>query len=64
VAEEDVPARRRALRDDVARLATDLGLAIRQARSVNLPLAPGVPEAREALVRWANLLGQLLGRGQ
>jgi hypothetical protein len=64
VAEEDVPARRRALRDEVTRLATDLGRAIREARSVNLPLAPGVPEAREALVRWANLLGQLLGRGQ
>jgi len=57
---EDVSARRRALRDEVARLAGDVGLAVREARAVGLPLAPGVPEAREALVRWAVLLQELI----
>jgi len=56
----DVSARRRALRDEVARLAADLGRAVREARDVNLPLAAGVEAAREAVVRWANLLRDLL----
>jgi hypothetical protein len=60
VASGDLPARRRALRDDVGRLAADLGRAVVEAEAVNLPVEPGVRDARDALARWAALLGQLL----
>ena len=56
----DLPGRRRALRDDSGRLAADLGRAVREAEDVNLPVEPGVRPARDALARWATLLGQLL----
>jgi len=58
--EQGVPARRHALRDDVTRLAWDLGRAVGEARSLNLPVEPGVREARETLARWAVLLGQVI----
>jgi hypothetical protein len=57
---EDLPARRRALRDEVTRLAWDLGRAVREARELNLPVEPGVREGREALARWAALLQQVI----
>jgi hypothetical protein len=60
MAREDVPARRRLLHDEVARLAWDLGRAVREARELNLPVEPGVRDAREALVRWAALLGRVI----
>ena len=58
--ERDVPARRRALLDDVTRLAWDLGRAVSEARTLNLPVEPGVREHRDALARWALLLGQVI----
>jgi hypothetical protein len=60
VASGDVSARRRALRDDVTRLATDVGRAIVEAQAVNLPVEPGARAGRDALVRWAVLLEELL----
>jgi hypothetical protein len=60
VADEDLPARRRALRDEVTRLAWNLGRAVREARELNLPVEPGVREAREALARWAAMLQQVI----
>jgi hypothetical protein len=60
VADGDVSARRRALRDDVTRLAADVGRAVVEAEAVNSPVEPGVREGRDALARWAALLGQLL----
>jgi hypothetical protein len=60
MADNDVPARRQALVDDVARLAWDLGRAVREAQDLNLPVEPGVREARDALARWAVLLGQVI----
>jgi len=60
VAEGDVAARRRALVDDVTRLAWDLGRAVREAQALNLPVEPGVREGREALGRWTVLLGRLI----
>jgi hypothetical protein len=60
MAERDVPVRRRALRDDVGRLAAEVGRAVGEARLLDLPVEPGVREARNALTRWAALLGQLL----
>jgi hypothetical protein len=44
----------------VARLASGVGAAIREARAVNLPTVPGISDAREALVAWAHLLDELL----
>ena len=60
MADNDVPARRQALVDDVTRLAWDLGRAVREAQDLNLPVEPGVREARDALARWAVLLGQVI----
>jgi hypothetical protein len=60
MADLDVPARRRALVDDVTRLAWDLGRTVREAQDLNLPVEPGVREGREAMARWAVLLGQLI----
>jgi hypothetical protein len=37
-------------------LAVGVGLAIRTARRLNVPVEPGVPEGRDALVRRAVLL--------
>jgi hypothetical protein len=56
MAADDPTAARRLLRAQVADLATGVGLAIRTARRLNLPVEPGVSDGREALVRWAQLL--------
>jgi hypothetical protein len=56
----DVAARRRALRDEAGRLAADLGGAVVEAEAINLPVEPGVRQARDALARWAALLADLL----
>ena len=57
---DDPTAAGRLLRGLVADLATGVGLAIRTARSLNLPVEPGVREGRDALIRWAVLLEELL----
>jgi hypothetical protein len=57
LAKQDPTAARRLLVAQVRDLATGVGLAIRSARALNLPVEPGVSEGREALVRWADLLG-------
>jgi hypothetical protein len=41
----DLPGRRRALRDDVGRLAAEVGRAVGEARSLGLPVEPGIREA-------------------
>jgi hypothetical protein len=56
MATDDLAAVRRLLHAQVGDLASGVGLAIRTARRLNLPLEPGVSEGREALVRWAELL--------
>jgi hypothetical protein len=56
----DPTAGRRLLRAQVADLASGVDLAIRSARRLNLPVEPGVSEGREALVRWAVLLGEVI----
>lgn len=58
--DQDVPARRTALVEEVSRLAWDLGRVVGEARELNLPVEPGIREGREALARWAVLLGQLI----
>lgn len=56
---EDEAALRRHLVEKVQALATGTGWAIKTARACHLPVEPGVSEAREALVRWANLLDEV-----
>jgi len=60
---DEIALRRRALLAEVTRLAGGLGAAVREARTVNLPVQPGISEAREALVAWAHLLEELLAPG-
>jgi hypothetical protein len=60
MADQDVPARRTALVEEVTRLALDLGRAVGEARELNLPVEPGIREGREALARWAALLAQVI----
>jgi hypothetical protein len=60
MADQEVPARRTALVEEVTRLALDLGRAVGEARELNLPVEPGVCEGREALARWAALLAQVI----
>jgi hypothetical protein len=56
LAKQDPIAARRLLVAQVADLATGVGLAVRTAAGLNLPVEAGVREGREALVRWAHLL--------
>jgi hypothetical protein len=60
VADRPEAERRRALVLEVGRLAWDLGQAIREARTLHLPVEPGVREGREAVARWAVLLGEVV----
>jgi hypothetical protein len=60
VSGRDVPARRRALRADVGRLAAELGRAVVEAETLNLPVEPGIRAGRDALVRWAVLLEDVI----
>jgi hypothetical protein len=41
-------------------LATGVGLAIRTARALHLPVEPGVPAGRDALILWAHLLDDVI----
>jgi hypothetical protein len=54
------PARRRRLLLDVTPAASEVSRLVHEARDVNLPVEPGVREGRDALVRWAVLLEELL----
>jgi hypothetical protein len=52
--------RRRVLVLDVTRAAAEVSRLIHEARDLNLPVEPGVRDGRNALVRWAVLLGEVL----
>ena len=57
---QDPIAARRLLRAQVRDLATGVGLAIRTARALHLPVESGVRDGRDALVRWAVLLEEVI----
>jgi hypothetical protein len=57
---QDPTAARRLLVAQVRDLATGVGLAIRTARVLGLPVEPGVREGRDALVLWAHLLDDVM----
>ena len=56
----DPTTARRLLHTQVADLASGVGLAIRTARRLNVPVEPGVSEGRAALTRWVSLIDELL----
>jgi hypothetical protein len=45
---------------DVTQAAGEVSRLVHEARDLSLPVEPGVREGRDALVRWAVLLGELL----
>ena len=56
---DDVSRRRRTLVLDVTQ-AAEVSRLIHEARDVTCPSSPGVRDGRDALVRWAVLLEELL----
>jgi hypothetical protein len=57
---DDTSRRRRALVLDVTQAAAEVSRLVHEARDLNLPVEPGVRDGRNALVRWAVLLEELL----
>ena len=58
--DDPTPARRSRLLLDATQAAAEVSRLVHEARDVNLPVEPGVREGRDALVRWAVLLEELL----
>jgi hypothetical protein len=58
--ERDVTRRRHVLLVDVTQAASEASRLIHEARDLNLPVEPGVRDGRNALVRWAVLLEEVL----
>jgi hypothetical protein len=56
----DIPRRRRVLVLDVTQAAAEVSRLIHEAHNLNLPVEPGVRDGRNALVRWAVLLEEVL----
>jgi hypothetical protein len=57
---ENVTRRRHALLVDVTQAASEVSRLIHEARDLNLPVEPGVRDGRDALVRWALLIEEIL----
>jgi hypothetical protein len=60
MAKDDIGAQRRALLGQVRDLATGVALAVRAARTLHLPVEPGVTDGGRALARWVELLESVL----
>jgi hypothetical protein len=58
--EENVTRRRHVLLVDVTQAASEVSRLIHEARDLHLPVEPGVREGRDALVRWAGLIEEIL----
>ena len=58
--EENVTRRRHALLVDITQTAGEVSRLVHEARDLHLPVEPGVREGRDALVRWAVLLEEVL----
>jgi hypothetical protein len=58
--EENVTRRRHAQLINVTQVASEVSRLIHEARDLNLPVEPGVRDGRNALVRWAVLLEEVL----
>ena len=60
MATNDTTRRRHVLLVDVTQAAGEVSRLVHEARDLNLPVEPGVRDGRDALVRWAVLLEELL----
>jgi hypothetical protein len=60
MATDDISARRRVLLLDVTQAAGEVSRLVHEARDLNLPVEPGVRDGRDALVRWAVLIEEVL----
>ena len=58
--EDNTSARRRALLLDVTQAAAEVSRLTREAYDLHLPVEPGVRDGRDALVRWAVLLEEVI----
>jgi hypothetical protein len=58
--QDDVTRRRSRLLLGVTTAAGEVSRLVHEARDLNLPVEPGVREGRDALVRWAVLLEEVL----
>jgi hypothetical protein len=58
--EENVTRRRHALLVDVTQAASEVSRLVHEAHDLHLPVKPGVREGRDALVRWAVLLEEVI----
>jgi hypothetical protein len=58
--EDRTPARRRVLVLDVTTAASEVSRLVHEAHDLHLPVEPGVRQGRDALVRWAVLLEEVL----
>jgi hypothetical protein len=56
----DIPRRRRVLVLDVTQAAAEVSRLAHEARDLNLPVEPGIHDGRDALVRWAVLLDEVI----
>ena len=56
----DIPRRRRVLVLDVTQAAAEVSRLAHEAYDLNLPVEHGVRDGRNALVRWAVLLEEVL----
>jgi hypothetical protein len=56
----DIPRRRRVLVLDVTQAAAEVSRLVHEAYDFNLPIEPGVRDGRDALVRWAVLLEEVI----
>jgi hypothetical protein len=57
---DDIPRRRRVLVLDVTQAASEVSRLIHECHDLHLPVEPGVPDGRDALVRWAVLLEEVI----
>jgi hypothetical protein len=58
--EDRIPARRAALVLDVTQAAGEVSRLVHEAHDLNLPVEPGVRDGRDALVRWAVMLDEVI----
>jgi hypothetical protein len=58
--EDRIPARRAALVLDVTQAANEVSRLIHEARDLHLPVESGVRDGRDALVRWAVMLDEVI----
>jgi hypothetical protein len=56
----DIPRRRLVLVLDVTQAAAEVSRLVHEAHDLHLPVEPGVRDGRNALVRWAVLLEEVL----